>query len=321
MIYRGLESIGSGFGPSVVTIGNFDGVHAGHRRLLQRTAAIAAEIHAVPTALTFDPHPATVVAPQRAPRLLTTLEERAELMRQHGIRRVVILSFDRSFASLTPEEFVRGVLVGALQVRAVLVGENFRFGGRQAGDAAVLAALGEIYGFRTEIVSGVRRRGVLVSSTVIRRLIESGQVSRAARLLDRPYALEGPVVPGRGIGSRQTAPTLNLETPAEVLPAAGVYITYASDSFSGSRRWSSVTNVGVRPTFGSGPLTIETHLLDPLDGPDPRRLRLEFLYRLRDERKFESAAALKAQILSDAARARRFFARLSRLGKCYSERL
>lgn len=320
MIYRGLESIGSGFGPSVVTIGNFDGVHAGHRRLLQRAAAIAAEINAVPTVLTFDPHPATVVAPERAPRLLTTLEERAELMRQNGIQRVVILSFDRGFASLTPEEFVRGVLVGALQARAVLVGENFRFGGGQAGDAAVLAALGEIYGFRTEIVSGVRRRGVLVSSTVIRRLIESGQVSRAARLLERPYALEGPVVRGRGIGSRQTAPTLNLETPAEVLPAAGVYITCATDSAS-RRRWPSVTNVGVRPTFGSGPLTIETHLLDPLDGPNPGRLRLEFLYRLREERKFESAAALKAQIWNDAARARRFFTRLSSFRKCYSGRL
>lgn len=315
MIYRGLSSIGPDFGPSAVTIGNFDGVHAGHRRIMRRAVALGAEIGAVPTVLTFDPHPATVVAPERTPRLLSTLEERAELMRQEGIERVVILPFDRGFSSLSPEEFVRDVLSGALQARAVLVGENFRFGARQTGDVAVLRALGEIHGFRTEVVGGVKLRGVLVSSTVIRGLIERGAVSRAGRLLERPYALEGPVVPGRGIGRQRTAPTLNLETPAEVIPARGVYITRACDVHDSSRSWASVTNVGVRPTFGGGPLTIETHLLEPLGGPDPVRLRVEFLRRLRDERQFGSPEELKIQILRDAAAARKFFRRLGRAGK------
>lgn len=312
MIYRGLASIGPDFGPSAVTIGNFDGVHAGHRRIMRRAVALGAEIGATPTVLTFDPHPATVVAPERTPRLLSTLEERAELMRQEGIERVVILPFDRGFSSLSPEEFVRDVLAGVLQARAVLVGENFRFGSRQAGDAAVLRALGEIYGFRTEVVGGVKLRGVLVSSTVIRGLIERGAVSRAGRLLERPYALEGPVVSGRGIGRQHTAPTLNLETPAEVIPARGVYITRACDAGDASRSWASVTNVGVRPTFGGGPLTIETHLLEPLDGPDPVRLRVEFLRRLRDERRFDSPEELRRQILRDAAAAQKFFRRLDR---------
>ncbi len=315
MIYRGLASIGPDFGPSAVTIGNFDGVHAGHRRIMRRAVALAAETGATPTVLTFDPHPATVVAPERTPRLLSTLEERAELMRQEGIERVVILPFDRAFSSLSPEEFARDVLAGVLQAKAVLVGENFRFGTRQTGDVDVLRALGEIYGFRTEVVSGVRLRGVLVSSTVIRGLIERGEVSRAGRLLERPYALQGPVVPGRGIGRQRTAPTLNLETPAEVIPARGVYITRACDVNDASRTWASVTNVGVRPTFGGGPLTIETHLLEPLDGPDPLRLRVEFLRRLRDERQFDSPEELKAQILRDAATAQKFFRRLGRVGK------
>lgn len=316
MIYRSLAELGPGFGPSVVTIGNFDGVHAGHRRILRRAVALSGELGAAATVLTFDPHPAKVVAPERAPRLLTTLEERAGLMFEEGIQRVVILPFDREFASLSPEEFVRDVVVERLQARAVLVGDNFRFGARQTGDVEVLQALGEVHGFRTEIIGGVRLRGQLVSSTAVRRLIEAGDVSRANRLLERPYSLAGEVTPGRGVGARQTVATLNLRTGAEVLPAIGVYITRTTDLANPKRRWNSITNVGVRPTFGGGELSIETHLLDTLIPPTPARIRVEFWRRLREERKFESPEALKTQILSDAARARKYFRRLARLGKC-----
>jgi len=316
VIYRSLAELGPGFGPSVVTIGNFDGVHAGHRRILRRAVALSGELGAAATVLTFDPHPAKVVAPERAPRLLTTLEERAGLMFEEGIQRVVILPFDREFASLSPEEFVRDVVVERLQARAVLVGDNFRFGARQTGDVEVLQALGEVHGFRTEIIGGVRLRGQLVSSTAVRRLIEAGDVSRANRLLERPYSLAGEVTPGRGVGARQTVATLNLRTGAEVLPAIGVYITRTTDLANPKRRWNSITNVGVRPTFGGGELSIETHLLDTLIPPTPARIRVEFWRRLREERKFESPEALKTQILSDAARARKYFRRLARLGKC-----
>lgn len=316
MIYRSLAELGPGFGPSVVTIGNFDGVHAGHRRILRRAVALSGELGAAATVLTFDPHPAKVVAPERAPRLLTTLEERAGLMFEEGIQRVVILPFDREFASLSPEEFVRDVVVERLQARAVLVGDNFRFGARQTGDVEVLQALGEVHGFRTEIIGGVRLRGQLVSSTAVRRLIEAGDVSRANRLLERPYSLAGEVTPGRGVGARHTVATLNLRTGAEVLPAIGVYITRTTDLANPKRRWNSITNVGVRPTFGGGELSIETHLLDTLIPPTPARIRVEFWRRLREERKFESPEALKTQILSDAARARKYFRRLARLGKC-----
>lgn len=316
MIYRSLAELGPGLGPSVVTIGNFDGVHAGHRRILRRAVALSHELGAAATVLTFDPHPAKVVAPERAPRLLTTPEERAGLMFDEGIQRVVILPFDRQFASLSPEEFARDVLVGRLQARAVLVGDNFRFGARQTGDVKVLQALGEVNGFRTEIIGSVRLRGRLVSSTVVRRLIEAGNLPQANRLLERAYSLSGEVVPGRGVGARQTVATLNLRTGAEVLPAIGVYITRTTDLANPERQWNSITNVGVRPTFGGGELSIETHLLDSFAPPTPARIRVEFLRRLRDERNFESPEALKAQILRDAARARTYFRRLARLGKC-----
>lgn len=294
---------------SALTIGNFDGVHAGHREIMRRVVSVARENGWQPAVLTFDPHPTRVVAPDRAPRLLTTLDRRIQLIRAQGIQRVEVLPFTHEIAKLTPEEFVRQMLVERLHAGAILVGENFRFGHRASGDIVTLRELGERYGFTTEALPHVKRRNRVASSSEIRRLIELGNVSLACRLLERPFTLEGAVVSGHGIGSKQTVPTLNLETACEVLPARGVYVTRTSDAGSG-RKWESITNVGYRPTFGGDRLTVETFLLSPLQGETPARISVEFLHRIRDEKKFDSPEALKAQILRDVARTQTYFRRL-----------
>jgi riboflavin kinase/FMN adenylyltransferase len=299
------------FGPCALTVGNFDGVHLGHRRLLCATIKAAQESGLNPVVLTFDPHPLAVVAPGRVPRLLTSVEERCEIFAQLGIERILILPFTPEIAALSSEEFA-GYLKDPLRAQVVVVGENFRFGHKHAGTADTLSALGVQLGIETRILPGVRSRGCLVSSSEIRKLIDAGRVEKACRLLARPHALSGDVVRGHGIGARETVPTLNLSTSAQVLPKEGVYITRTRD-LAGARAWNSITNVGHRPTFGMAePLSIETFLIEPLDDAAPERIRVEFLHRVRDERKFPDAAALKTQILRDAGRAQAYFHRLDR---------
>uniref|UniRef100_Q027I4 Riboflavin biosynthesis protein n=1 Tax=Solibacter usitatus (strain Ellin6076) TaxID=234267 RepID=Q027I4_SOLUE len=309
-VYRSLAEIPRDFGPSAVTIGNFDGVHFGHRQILRRVKAIADEHGWKATVLTFDPHPTRIVAPDRTPPLLTSPEARATLMAEEGIENVLILPFTPELALLMPEEFVRRLLVEAMGARAVLVGDNFRFGHKAAGNVAVLADLGKRMGFTTEVVPAISCRGRMVSSSGIREMIRAGNVSLAARFLLHPYGMEGQVVSGRGVGSKQTVPTLNLATPAEVIPASGVYITYTRD-LDAAREWRSITNVGYRPTFGaSDQLTIETFLLDALEGETPARIRVEFLRRVREERKFDTPESLRAQILKDVRTAQNYFRRV-----------
>jgi len=311
-VYRSLVEVPPDFGPSALTIGNFDGVHAAHRRILRRVKEVAVEHGLKASALTFNPHPSKVVAPARAPRLMTSPEQRCVLMEEEGIEQVLILPFDRDVARLAPEQFVEQVLVRKLGVRAVVLGHDFCFGYKQSGNVRVLTELGRKYGFTTEEVKAVMVRGRLVSSTALRQLIEAGLVAQAARLLERPYALEGEVVAGRGVGSKQTVPTLNLAANTEVLPATGVYVTRTKDVDDG-RVWPSITNVGHRPTFGvDQKISIETFLLTPLEGETPRRIRVELLWRVRDERKFPDAQALKQQILRDAGRAQAYFRRLKK---------
>ena len=310
-IFRSLEEVPADFGPSALTIGNFDGVHLGHRHILNRVRELATANGWRPSVLTFDPHPTTVVAPERSPRLLTSPEERVLLMAEEGIEQALILPFNRSVAALSADEFVRHILVERLGARAVVVGENFCFGRNQSGNTSVLRELGRQLGFAVEIVDAVACRGRLVSSSAIRELIHAGDVATAARFLKRPYALEGGVVSGRGVGSRRTVPTLNLATAAAIVPGPGVYITRTRDR-EAPRRWNSLTNVGYRPTFGeSGQLSIETYLLENPAGA-PRDIAVEFLERVRDERRFASAEELKARIQEDAAIASRFFRRLSK---------
>src|ERR1700681_808554 len=248
-VARSLEEAAE-FEPVAVTIGNFDGVHTGHQQLLHEVVPAARETGLQPAVLTFDPHPASIVAPQRAARLLTTQAERCSVLAREGIQYVLALPFTREVAHWTPEQFVERVLVKGLRARVVVVGDNFLFGHDQAGDTRVLAQLGMRFGFETRVITPVKRRGRTVSSSEIRRAVESGKVALAARLLGRHYAPAGVVVPGHGIGSKQTVPTLNLRTHAQVLPATGVYITRTFDEES-PRRWNSITNIGYRPTFES----------------------------------------------------------------------
>lgn len=311
-IYRSLAEIPAGISSCALTIGNFDGIHAAHMQIMRRVVEFAREHSVVPAVLTFDPHPSKVVAPSRAPRLLSTLAQRETILESLGIERIFVIPFDRTFANLSAHEFVKDVLVGRLHAKAIMIGSNFRFGHKQAGDTALLRQLGDEFGFCTEIIPGVVIRGCMVSSTEVRRLIDEGFVSLACRLLGRPYALEGEVVHGHGVGSKQTVPTLNLSTQAEILPRIGVYITRTRDMETG-HQWNSITNIGYRPTFGGDQLSIETFLLQPLEGAPPRRISVGFLRRVRDEKKFDRPEDLKTQILKDVARAQTYFRRTQRL--------
>jgi riboflavin kinase / FMN adenylyltransferase len=326
-ILRSLEEAARQRGPSVVTIGSFDGIHLAHRELLQRIRRIAQQKNAASVAITFEPHPAEILRPEKAPKLLTPLPVKIELFESSGIRRLLILPFTRELSLWTPEKFVGEVLEKALRAIAVVIGDNFRFGHKQAGMPQVMEELGRVHGFSTEILPQMCLRKMTVSSSEIRHLVAKGNVVLANRLLGRPFSVRGPVEKGLGIGSKQTVPTLNLGSYSGILPAAGVYVTFArvatrAGSWSGkgqeagahepSRRLRSVTNIGTRPTFGERALGVETHLLEPREGPSPAEMEVSFLYRLREERKFSSPQELKAQIMKDIRRAEGYFRRLER---------
>ena len=313
-IFRSLDEVAGDFGPCAATIGNFDGVHVGHQALMKRISSISGERGWKPAVLTFNPHPAKVVAPSRAPKIIMTLDQRAKVMGDLGIQEVLMLPFTPEVSRWTPKEFVKAVLVDAMQARAVLVGDDFRFGHRQAGDTRMLAELGAEYGFEVDVIAPVSVRGERVSSSLVRQMAMTGRVNRACRLLGRPFGLEGMVVKGHGVGSRQTVPTLNLQPDTEVWPADGVYVTRTYDLDSG-RAWRSISNIGSRPTFGGQSTSIETFLLEPLADPGPERIRVQFLWRVRDERKFPAAADLKAQILRDVVVAQKYFRRVAKKGR------
>jgi len=296
---------------SVLAIGNFDGIHLGHQAILRATVERARALNAVSTALTFDPSPRKVLHPESAPLRLSTNAPRMAWFDPLGLDAVVVLPFTLDLARLSPSEFVEQILVHDLHVKAVLVGENFRFGHKQAGDVKLLTELGKKHGFDVVIVPPVVYRGEVVSSTIIRREIAEGDVSHAARLLGRPFALTGEIVSGTGTGRRFTFPTLNLAPEQELLPARGVYITRACLEGE-TRSHRSVTNIGTRPTFNGSSLSVETHLLGAQPSTPPKRMEVRFWKRLREEKKFSGPEELRAQIAADVARAAKFFTRLRR---------
>lgn len=310
-LFRSLEEVAGQCSASAVTIGNFDGVHIGHQQILRRVVELADRHGWTPAAVTFDPHPLAVLAPERCPPLLSNLEQRAQWMEELGIQVLLILPFTHDLAAWSPQQFTERVLYRALGAQAVFVGDNFRFGCNQQGDAKLLAELGAQYGFTVVAVPAVTYRGLRVSSTAIRELLKAGEVGLAWRMLGRPYTLRGVVLPGQGLGRLLTVPTLNLAVDHQLLPARGVYVTCTRDLIQ-SVSWHSVTNIGVRPTFGGGHLTVETHLIDQQLAAAPARLEISFLYRLREEREFPAAEALKRQIDQDISRARRYFRRLEK---------
>jgi len=311
-VFHSASEVPADFGPSVVTIGNFDGVHVGHAEIMRRVTRIGRERRLTPTVLTFDPHPARVLAPARAPKLICTIPQRLRRLEVEGIQAALLIPFSKQFASLSPEEFARDILAGALKARVVLVGEDFRFGYKQAGTIETLRELGERFGFELQPVRAVEGDGGRVSSTRIRELVAAGKVSRACRLMGAPYALEGPVVSGHGIGAKKTVPTLNLAAENELFPKNGVYVTRTRDEATG-REWESITNVGFRPTFQGDSLTVETFLLGAAPEVTPARIEVAFLTFVRNEMRFDTPELLKARILRDAAAAKRFHSRLARL--------
>lgn len=313
-VFRSLEEARGQFGPCALAIGNFDGVHIGHQALLARAARFVSSTPLRTAALTFHPHPSTVVAPERVPLMISSLEQRLHFLERAGAAEILVLPFTEKICRLSPTEFVRQILVDALDTRAVFVGENFHFGHKQAGTPATLEELGRQYGFVSEFIKPIVYRGDVVSSSVIRNYLLGGNVSRAGRLLGRCFSLAGPVISGRGIGSQQTVPTLNLRPPSgQVLPR-GVFITEALDPAT-SRRWPSITNIGVRPTFGVEELTVETFLLRTLEHPSPETLEVHFHRFVREERRFSSPAALKAQIMQDVGRAQAYWRRAPEAAK------
>ncbi|MGA3323296.1 MAG: bifunctional riboflavin kinase/FAD synthetase [Terriglobia bacterium] len=312
-VISNLQELGDSRAPSVVTIGNFDGVHLAHQRLLRRVVEVARPQGARATAITFEPHPIKILAPDHAPKLLTPLTRKVELIAATGIDLLVVLPFTRELARQSPLDFVRRVLVDPLHALSVHVGPNFRFGYRQSGDTEILQGLGNQEGFGVEVLPMLLVRGDRVSSTRIRELLTEGHVHKANRLLGRPFSSRGPVVAGLGVGRKHTVPTLNLAPIEEQLPKVGVYVTRTL--LTGVSH-DSVTNVGFKPTFGDHRLTVETFLLEFSGQIDEIAMEIEFLYRLRDEMKFQNPAILKVQIQEDARRSLKFF----RLLKQYRQR-
>jgi riboflavin kinase/FMN adenylyltransferase len=294
------------FSYPVVALGNFDGVHAGHQAIL-RTAierARAAGGHAF--ALTFEPNPARVLAPDHAPRLILTPEDKIELLRNSGIDGVLVLEFTRELSKLTPRDFAREYLLGRMGARSVVVGHSVSFGHNRAGNADVMAALGRELGFETTIVGPVKVDGIEASSTRIREAIAAADLRVAALLLGRPHFLTGPVVHGRERGRTIGFPTANIRSLTESIPPDGVYATRL---ILPDGAYPSITNIGMRPTFNEPERTIEAHVFDFDRDFYDQIVKLELIERIRPERKFENAAALAAQIASDLKRARELLSR------------
>ena len=305
-VFRSLAEIPAGFGLTVAAIGNFDGVHLGHRQILAGAAAEARRVGARAVAITFDPHPEHFLRPAKAPKLITPLAERLRLLSTTGVDAVLVLTFDAALAGLAPVEFVQGILVAALGVRSLHEGQSFRFGHLAAAGVKELAAFGAEFGFAVHVHPSVRVRGLEVSSSAVRAAVAAGDVRRARWMLGRPFAVLSSQARGRGIGSRFLVPTVNLAAYDGLLPAFGVYVTRLKVA---GRAFQAVTNVGNRPTFGEASFAVESHILDfePIEIDERTPIELEFLLRLRGEQTWPSAEALKLQIFKDVVRATRYF--------------
>jgi riboflavin kinase/FMN adenylyltransferase len=293
----------------VLALGNFDGLHRGHRKILDRVKRVAGEHGATPIVMTFDPHPPRVVRPDKAPPLLMTKAQKLEGIAEGGIQGAAIVRFTHELSTWDPETFVRTVLADWLHVSEVWVGANFLFGHDRAGNFSLLRTLGARYGFRAEKIDPVRYKDFVVSSTRVRRLVSEGRVDEAGALLGHQYFIDGTVVRGDARGRTIGFPTANLCTENELLPPHGVYATTAR---IGGVVYASVTNVGVRPTVDdSGRASVETHLFGFDRDIYGTSARVGFVQRLRDERRFDSLDALQEQIAADVQRARVLFDRLS----------
>jgi len=299
----------AGWHQPVLALGNFDGLHRGHMKIVDRVRRRAGERGGAPVAMTFDPHPPRVLRPDKAPPLLMTSAQRLEAFARAGMQGVAVIRFSIEMSRWQPEEFVQRVLVDWLRIVEVWVGANFLFGHDRSGNFSLLRTLGARHGFRAEKIDPVRYKDFVVSSTRIRRLIGEGRVDEAGALLGHHYFVDGTVVEGDRRGREIGFPTANLDVENELLPPRGVYATLATVD---GQATASVTNIGRRPTFGESDRdVVETHLLDTTRDLYGTPLRLAFLQRLRDERPFADVDALREQIDADIRHARRLFDRIS----------
>ena len=305
-VYRSIDSLPADLKATVVTVGNFDGVHLGHQRILHDVVREAGALGVTSFALTFEPHPLRFLRPQQAPPLITPPDERIARLERTGLDAVLILPFTRALSELSARDFARIILRDALHAVSVHEGEQFRFGRAASGDLDTLKELGAELGFTVHAHRPERVHREVVSSSRIRELLANGEVSRARELLGSPFSIESHPTAGRGYGARYTVPTINLAPYTGLIPANGVYITCMEIA---GELFKAVTNIGTRPTFGEGGVVIESHLLNfhPIALGASTPVRLTFLARLRDEIRWESPEALKTQIARDVVRATRYF--------------
>jgi riboflavin kinase / FMN adenylyltransferase len=311
LTFRKLDDIPRDFGPSVVSAGNFDGVHRAHRHVLNEIVLRARARNAHSVAVTFEPHPSRILRPDHSFKLLTPLPEKLRLLDGTGVKAVLLLPFTHDLSLMSPHEFAHEILKERLHAVEVHEGYNFHFGHKAAGDVVLLRELGREMGFEVHAYPEMRLRGESVSSSHIRKLIGAGRVSRARHLLARPFSILSTAGRGRGYGAKYTVPTINLASYEELVPNNGVYVTRTR---VGGECFDSVTNVGNRPTFGADSFAIESHLLNfhPLELTAETEVEVHFLDRLRDEVKFPNVDALKEQIGRDVGKAQKYLRRLNR---------
>jgi riboflavin kinase / FMN adenylyltransferase len=313
-VFHKLEDVPPQLGPTVVSIGNFDGVHQAHQEVVRRMAERAHSLRGKAVVVTFEPHPLRILRPDVAPKLLTPLPIKLQLLQQAGVDAVLVLPFTRDLSLMSAEGFARAVLAETLHAQEVHEGYNFHFGHKAQGNVKTLGALGQQVGFEAVVYSEKMLRGHHVSSSEIRKLITNGEVGKARALLGRPFSIVSNPGRGRGYGHKYTVPTINLSRYDELVPADGVYISWLR---VGGECFEAVTNVGNRPTFGSESFAIESHLLNfhPIELLAQTELELIFLKRLRPEIKFPSVEALREQIARDVHKARRYFHLLKSIRK------
>lgn len=297
---------------ATVTVGNFDGLHIGHQKILRSVCDRARATGERSAAITFDPHPMRVLFPERAPVMIQTLAQRLDGFERMGMDAALVLRFDRALSMMPAEEFIERIIVGGIRAGAILVGANFRFGHRGAGDVRLLGMFGNRYGFDVGIVPPVEMDGQIVSSTAVRTAVAAGNVSDAVPMLGRQFSLTGEICSGAGRGRTLLFPTLNLTPEQELLPQLGVY---ATESALGGKEYASVTNVGTRPTFDGAGVTVESHLFGFSENISGGRMEVRFHSRIRDEKKFAGVDELRAQIARDIDSARKFFAERTLAGR------
>ncbi len=313
-VFRQLSDVPQDFGPSIVSVGNFDGIHRAHRQMLDQIVSRATKQGAKSVAVTFSPHPARYLRPDSSLKLLTPEAEKLRLFASTGLNAVLLLPFDETLRMTSAYDFAQTILRDTLHTQEIHEGFNFRFGNKGAGDIRTLTELGQGFGFEVFSYPEMRQRGLNVSSSAIRNLLQEGQPHRARHLLGRTFSILSSPSRGRGYGSQYTVPTINLAPYDELIPQNGVYITQTR---VGSDCFDSVTNIGNRPTFGADSFAIETHLLNfhPIDLRADTEIEVFFLRRLRGEIRFSSPEALREQIGQDVKKAARYLRLAARKSK------